>query len=181
MRFLLYKEWANVKKCLHYQPLDYVKEYFGVKIGLYFAWLGFYTYMLIPASIVGVLCFLYGCLTLNSNEPSEDICSRNLTIKMCPLCDHYCRYWDLSETCFHARVTYLFDNPATVFFAVFMSLWGLCFLFENYFHFFSLLFLYGINYYPFYSIFRSDSIFGIMEKIFGGNNSSMGFDEFGCS
>lgn len=88
---------------------------------------------------------------------------------------------DLSETCFHARVTYLFDNPATVFFAVFMSLWGLCFLFENYFHFFSLLFLYGINYYPFYSIFRSDSIFGIMEKIFGGNNSSMGFDEFGCS
>ncbi|XP_043474457.1 anoctamin-1-like [Leptopilina heterotoma] len=128
MRFLLYKEWANVKKCLHYQPLDYVKEYFGVKIGLYFAWLGFYTYMLIPASIVGVLCFLYGCLTLNSNEPSEDICSRNLTIKMCPLCDHYCRYWDLSETCFHARVTYLFDNPATVFFAVFMSIWATLFL-----------------------------------------------------
>lgn len=125
MRYLLYTEWANVKKCLHYQPLDYVKEYFGVKIGLYFAWLGFYTYMLIPASIVGLLCFLYGCLTIYSNEPSEDICSRNLSIKMCPLCDHYCRYWDLSETCFHARVTYLFDNPATVFFAVFMSLWGM--------------------------------------------------------
>ena len=124
LRYLLYSEWASIRKCLHYQPLDYVKEYFGVKIGLYFAWLGFYTHMLIPASIVGVLCFLYGCFTLNSNEPTEDVCNRNTSIKMCPLCDNFCSYWDLSETCLHAKVTYLFDNPATVFFAIFMSLWG---------------------------------------------------------
>ena len=32
---------------------DAVRDYFGVKIGLYFAWLGFYTFMLIPPSIVG--------------------------------------------------------------------------------------------------------------------------------
>lgn len=24
----------------------------------------------------------------------------------------------------YAKITYLFDNPATVFFAIFMSLWG---------------------------------------------------------
>nr|XP_050848873.1 anoctamin-1 isoform X1 [Vespula vulgaris] len=128
MRYLLYTEWASVKKCLHYQPLDYVKEYFGVKIGLYFAWLGFYTHMLIPASIVGLLCFIYSCATLYSNEPSEDICNGNGTIDMCPLCDHFCGYWDLKETCLHARITYLFDNPSTVFFAVFMSLWATLFL-----------------------------------------------------
>ncbi|XP_046742491.1 anoctamin-4 [Diprion similis] len=128
MRSLLYTEWASVKKCLHCQPLDYVKEYFGIKIGLYFAWLGFYTHMLIPASIVGLLCFLYSCLTLYSNKPSEDICSGNLELKMCPLCDKLCGYWDLKDTCFHARVTYLFDNAATVFFAVFMSFWATLFL-----------------------------------------------------
>lgn len=33
MRHLLYTEWAAVSKCLKYQPLDYVKDYFGVKIG----------------------------------------------------------------------------------------------------------------------------------------------------
>ncbi|XP_050464477.1 anoctamin-1 isoform X1 [Cataglyphis hispanica] len=128
MRYLLYTEWASLKKCLHYQPLDYIKEYFGVKIGLYFAWLGFYTHMLIPASIVGLLCFIYSCSTLYYNEPSEDICNRNGTIEMCPLCDHFCGYWDLKETCLHARITYLFDNPSTVFFSIFMSLWATLFL-----------------------------------------------------
>jgi hypothetical protein len=33
--------------------LDAIRDYFGVKIGLYFAWLGFYTFMLILPSIVG--------------------------------------------------------------------------------------------------------------------------------
>lgn len=125
MRYLLYTEWASLRKCLHYQPLDYIKEYFGVKIGLYFAWLGFYTHMLIPASIVGLLCFIYSCASLYNNQPSEDICNDNSTIHMCPLCDHFCDYWDLKETCLHSRITYLFDNPSTVFFSIFMSLWGM--------------------------------------------------------
>ncbi|XP_012221258.1 anoctamin-1 isoform X2 [Linepithema humile] len=128
MRYLLYTEWASLRKCLHYQPLDYIKEYFGVKIGLYFAWLGFYTHMLIPASIVGLLCFIYSCATLYYNDLSEDICNGNNTIKMCPLCDHFCGYWNLNETCLHSRITYLFDNSSTVAFSVFMSLWATLFL-----------------------------------------------------
>lgn len=128
MRYLLYTEWASLRKCLHYQPLDYIKEYFGVKIGLYFAWLGFYTHMLIPASVVGLLCFIYSCATLYNNKPSEDICNGNGTIEMCPLCDYFCGYWDLKETCLHSRITYLFDNPSTVFFSIFMSLWATLFL-----------------------------------------------------
>ena len=123
MRHLLYSEWACIKKFYLYQPLDYIKEYFGIKIALYFAWLGFYTRMLFPASVVGLLCFIYSCYTLYSNEPSEDVCNTNLCITMCPLCD-FCAYWNLGNTCFHARVTYLFDNVSTVFFTVFMSLWG---------------------------------------------------------
>ncbi|CAL8081793.1 unnamed protein product [Orchesella dallaii] len=126
-RYLLYTEWAALSKGLKYQPLDAVKEYFGVKIGLYFAWLGFYTHMLIPASILGALCFLYGCLTLYDNRQSEDICE-SVNVTMCPLCDKLCDYWELRETCFYARLTYLFDNDATVFFAIVMSLWSAVFL-----------------------------------------------------
>lgn len=33
MRELLYTNWASVKKWYRYQPLDDIKEYFGVKIG----------------------------------------------------------------------------------------------------------------------------------------------------
>lgn len=124
IRHLLYKEWAAVSKWYRYQPLDYIKEYFGVKIGLYFAWLGYYTYMLLLASIVGIACFLYSWFTIDSHIPSQEICSNNLTITMCPLCDTLCDYWELKETCMHVRITYLFDNSTTVFFAIFMSFWG---------------------------------------------------------
>lgn len=68
-RSLLFKNWAALRNFYKYQPLDYVKDYFGVKIGLYFAWLGFYTYMLIPASIVGLLCFIYAVSTINDHMP----------------------------------------------------------------------------------------------------------------
>ncbi|XP_050354863.1 anoctamin-1-like isoform X3 [Nymphalis io] len=128
MRHLLYTEWASVSKCIKYQPLDYVKDYFGVKIGLYFAWLGFYTHMLIPASLVGLICVLYSAATVYSNKPSEEVCNYNSTIKMCPQCDYYCDFWDLKTTCLQSRITYLFDNPTTVFFAIFMSFWAACFL-----------------------------------------------------
>lgn len=131
--------------------------------GLYFAWLGYYTYMLLLASIVGLICFIVSYLTLDQNRPrqayfpfagfdscilllvvllliltilvcrlpyfsSHDICKAPDDIKMCPLCDHWCDYWDLKETCIYSRITYLIDNPTTVFFAVFMSFWAALFL-----------------------------------------------------
>lgn len=69
VRHLLYTEWASASKWYRYQPLDYIKEYFGVKIGLYFAWLGYYTYMLLLASVVGFGCFLYALFTLEHDIP----------------------------------------------------------------------------------------------------------------
>ncbi|KAK7067067.1 Anoctamin-1 [Halocaridina rubra] len=128
VRSLLFEHWAALRNFYKYQPLDTVKEYFGVKIGLYFAWLGFYTYMLIPASIVGLLCFIYAVSTINEHPPSNDICNKNLNVTMCPLCDHFCDYWSLDETCLHAKFTYLVDNPSTIFFTAFMSLWAALFL-----------------------------------------------------
>ncbi|CAL1295181.1 unnamed protein product [Larinioides sclopetarius] len=125
-RWFLQKNWASYSCLFKKQPLDEIKHYFGVKIGLYFAWLGFYTYMLIPASIMGILCFIYGCLTLDTNIPSNEICNSN-TI-MCPRCDKECHFWVLKESCTAAKLTYLVDNAATVFFAIFMSLWGAVFL-----------------------------------------------------
>lgn len=124
MRNLLSYEWASISKWYRYQPVDYIKDYFGVKIGLYFAWLGFYTYMLMLASVVGICCFLYSLFTMYQDKPSQDICSGALEIKMCPTCDNWCDYWDLQKTCLYARTTYFFNNWTTVIFAVFMSFWG---------------------------------------------------------
>nr|KAF6463831.1 anoctamin 1 [Rousettus aegyptiacus] len=127
-RKLLYEEWASYGVFYKYQPIDLVRKYFGEKIGLYFAWLGVYTQMLIPASVVGVIVFLYGCVTVNENIPSIEMCDQRHNITMCPLCDKTCSYWKMSSACATARASHLFDNPATVFFSVFMALWAATFM-----------------------------------------------------
>ena len=63
---LLYLEWAKLRNWYKRQPLWLIKNYFGVKIGLYFAWLGFYTKMLIFPSIMGIICFIFGAATIFS-------------------------------------------------------------------------------------------------------------------
>uniref|UniRef100_A0A8C1H9P1 Anoctamin n=1 Tax=Cyprinus carpio carpio TaxID=630221 RepID=A0A8C1H9P1_CYPCA len=125
---MLHEEWANYGACYKYQPMDLIRKYFGEKIGLYFAWLGVYTQLLIPASALGVAVFLYGCLTVDTNVPSQEMCDEHLNFTMCPLCDRVCDYWQLSSICSTARASYLFDNHATVGFAIFMSLWAAVFL-----------------------------------------------------
>lgn len=84
--------------------------------------------MLIYPAIVGTICFLYGIASINSDDniPSKEICNETGpgAIKLCPVCDGECQYRLLSESCFFSRITYLFDNPSTVFFAIFMSFWG---------------------------------------------------------
>lgn len=110
---------------------------------MYFAWLGFYTDMLVPAALVGLFMFIIGLFTFDTDSnyqrqvnldhqtwnyflSSKEICDTNGTgnVTMCPVCDNICRYWKLSDSCSYSKFTYLIDNPRTVFFSVFMSFWG---------------------------------------------------------
>ncbi|NWX39397.1 ANO2 protein, partial [Steatornis caripensis] len=127
-RKLLYREWARYGAFYKFQPIDLIRKYFGEKIGLYFAWLGLYTEFLIPSSVVGIIVFLYGCITIESDIPSKEMCDQRNAFTMCPLCDKFCDYWNLSSACATARASHLFDNPATVFFSIFMAVWATMFL-----------------------------------------------------
>ena len=44
-------------------------------------------------------------------------------IRMCPKCDG-CAYWNLSEICTQSKMNAVFDSSLTVFYSVFMSIWG---------------------------------------------------------
>lgn len=55
---------------------------------------------------------------------SKEMCDERNAFTMCPLCDKFCDYWNLSSACATARASHLFDNPATVVFSIFMALWG---------------------------------------------------------
>ncbi|XP_064459416.1 anoctamin-7-like isoform X1 [Ornithodoros turicata] len=129
-RQVLFEYWAKWSCWYKYQPLDHIREYFGEKIGIYFAWLGFYTGWLLPAAVVGLIVFLYGIITVSKDAPTNELCHSGMRYKMCPKCDesYGCSYWYLSDLCISTKLTYLFDHPGTVFYAIFVSFWAVSFL-----------------------------------------------------
>ncbi|KAM6970142.1 anoctamin-7 [Aplochiton taeniatus] len=127
MRQILHQYWAQWACWRKYQPLDHIREYFGEKIALYFAWLGFYTGWLFPASVVGTVVFLFGFWLMATDVPAKEICESGGEYAMCPLCD-ICSPWNLSSICRTFQVGLLFDNGGTVFFSIFMALWAVTFL-----------------------------------------------------
>uniref|UniRef100_A0A4X2K258 Anoctamin n=1 Tax=Vombatus ursinus TaxID=29139 RepID=A0A4X2K258_VOMUR len=129
-RYTLYTQWARFLRFYKEQPLDLIRRYYGERIGIYFAWLGFYTEMLFFAAVVGLICFIYGLITMTGNMSSIEICDEFIggEIIMCPLCDKNCEYWKLNSTCEASRYSHLFDNVATLFFAIFMGIWVTLFL-----------------------------------------------------
>uniref|UniRef100_A0A8C2X4L2 Anoctamin n=1 Tax=Cyclopterus lumpus TaxID=8103 RepID=A0A8C2X4L2_CYCLU len=129
-RYNLYKHWARFLCFYKEQPLNLIRKYYGEKIGIYFAWLGFYTEMLFFAAVMGLICFIYGLLSYEDNMSSKEICDADIggSIVMCPLCDKKCPFWKLNSTCLSSWQSHLFDNEGTVFFAIFMGIWVTLFL-----------------------------------------------------
>ncbi|TDH15475.1 hypothetical protein EPR50_G00032050 [Perca flavescens] len=127
LRQILYSYWATWSSWRRYQPLDHIREYFGEKIALYFAWLGFYTGWLLPASLVGLVVFLFGFWLMATDVPAKELCDSGDSFIMCPLCK-VCTQWNYSSICLTFKAGILFDNGGTVFLSVFMSLWAVTFL-----------------------------------------------------
>uniref|UniRef100_A0A3P8YNZ6 Anoctamin n=1 Tax=Esox lucius TaxID=8010 RepID=A0A3P8YNZ6_ESOLU len=127
LRQILHRYWARWACWYKYQPLDHIREYYGEKIALYFAWLGFYTGWLLPAAVVGTVVFLFGIWQMVNDTPAQEICQSGNEYVMCPLCN-ICTYWNLSSICKTFKVGLLFDNGGTVFFSIFMALWAVTFL-----------------------------------------------------
>ncbi|NXD45161.1 ANO9 protein, partial [Copsychus sechellarum] len=127
IRRILKKKWARWRVMFKEQPIEEIRCYFGEKVALYFAWLGWYTYLLIFAALAGLATVAAGATVFSSSQVSKEICDANNTI-MCPLCDQNCSFWVLSDTCIYAKVTHMIDNEATVVFAMFMAIWATVFL-----------------------------------------------------
>ncbi|XP_040273337.1 anoctamin-8 isoform X2 [Bufo bufo] len=64
----LMKSW--VQAVCERQPLDEICEYFGVKIAMYFSWLGFYTSSLVYPAVFGMMLWFF----TESDQTSRDIC-----------------------------------------------------------------------------------------------------------
>ncbi|KAI6658055.1 Anoctamin-2 [Oopsacas minuta] len=91
-----------------------------------------YTRWLFYASVVGLLVFIYGLLTIFIpilNPAKADICGADpVEFYMCPLCEHRCDFWFLSSSCLSSWFYKLFDNEATILFSIFTAFWAILFL-----------------------------------------------------
>ncbi|XP_052076690.1 anoctamin-3-like isoform X2 [Mytilus californianus] len=108
--------WTKVYK---FQPLWKIRNYFGEKIALYFAWTGMLTSSLWIPTIFGFCIFLYGLIASQINETSPLEIPQNATA----LQEFQSRMNDLLNT-----IKKAFDNDVTPFFALIICLWGTVFL-----------------------------------------------------
>ncbi|XP_074029186.1 anoctamin-4 isoform X2 [Leptinotarsa decemlineata] len=128
-RQLLVKFWGNIHCWYKEQPIILIEKYFGTEFAFYFAWLGFYVKMLMPMAILSVLCILYGAATITTSQNinSHEICTSKLIL--CPRCHYmHCKFESLKSSCLQSHVTYVFDNPATITFAIVISFWSTIFM-----------------------------------------------------
>ena len=63
------EKWA-LNKCLRKQPLRRIRNYFGEKVALYFAWLEFYTRSLRFPGLLGLAVFMYEMLAGELSPPA---------------------------------------------------------------------------------------------------------------
>ena len=128
-RQLLRFYWASFGRWNKFQPLNLIRMYFGEKVAMYFAWTGFYTQSLFIPAIVGILVFGYSQMGWGEDYVSKHICDSGSTYLMCPVCEtNECKPYHISEICYTAQMATSVNNPSTLLFCVFMSIWVAYFL-----------------------------------------------------
>eukprot|EP00118_Oscarella_pearsei_P009844 m.57725 g.57725 ORF g.57725 m.57725 type:complete len:680 (+) comp34757_c0_seq15:519-2558(+) len=88
------------------------------------ACLGMYTVWLVPASFLGLIVAIYGFVTC-SYPTVEQTC--NSTFDACSTCES-CSPAPINVSCTYSKLTRIFDNEMTIFFAIAMSFWATFFL-----------------------------------------------------
>ncbi|CAB5386984.1 unnamed protein product [Rhizophagus irregularis] len=97
-RATLEEKW--VKRGFKRQPIDKIRAYFGEKLALYFAWLGFYTSWLSIASIAGVIVVIHGLIYMSRSNFENN----------------------------NDKIAAIWDNALTAPYALFMAIWATLFL-----------------------------------------------------
>ncbi|KAH3837137.1 anoctamin-8-like isoform X2 [Dreissena polymorpha] len=93
----LRKGW--VQTFIRRQPIDDICRYFGVKIAMYFAFLGFYTRLLLAPTVLGVAVWFLQ----SSSQVIEDVCFVGFALFNVMWATMYCEAWRRrsSELAYH--------------------------------------------------------------------------------
>jgi len=81
-----------------YQPIDSVRDYFGEKIAMYFAFLGFYTKALVYPTVAGIMTGI-AMLAMSSNKQKAAVAQTLFAVFMCIWAPLFVEYWKREEAC----------------------------------------------------------------------------------
>lgn len=126
----LHAQWASFRMTCKPQPLNQIRNYFGEKVAFYFAFMDFYTKMLVIPSVFGVAAFLYGLIIswIANQAELEEVCEPDDEpgrYIMCPICQPpACEPYRLAEEgCERAYWQYRLDNISALISASLNLLW----------------------------------------------------------
>nr|XP_022910158.1 anoctamin-4-like [Onthophagus taurus] len=130
-RQILAKYWGNWIRFYQFQPIHIIYKYYGSDIAFFFAWLEFFSKLLVIPTFLGLFAFGWAYVDLNIADRTikrvKEVCSS--TVQICPPCTHqHCVYANLSDYCGLAMTTYYVDNNYTVFLAIAVTIWATIFL-----------------------------------------------------
>lgn len=107
------------------QPLKQIKDYYGGRIAIYFAFYGYYNYMLMYLSLVGLLVYAFGMVTVQKHPPIRELCSGSYNNFLhCPMSRDGQFSNFTTDDCDNRQVAYRSVNLFTIVFGVFVSLWS---------------------------------------------------------
>lgn len=99
----LLENWANWRKAFTKQPIEDIRNYFGEEIGLYFAWLGFFTKWLWIASVVGLVCFILWLISKLRQESWGLWVNTGYSIFLALWATCFQEYWKRKQNIFATR------------------------------------------------------------------------------
>ncbi|KAL3880795.1 hypothetical protein ACJMK2_033006 [Sinanodonta woodiana] len=118
-------------KFFKFQPLWKIRDYFGEKIALYFAWSGTLTTTLWIPMLLGIAIFIFGLV----NSSKRNVVSSGVSMTTTTLGPNTTTAAAGIASSFKAKLTDVltdikeaFDNDATPFFAMIICIWGTIFL-----------------------------------------------------
>ncbi|KAJ3177944.1 Anoctamin-7 [Geranomyces variabilis] len=121
MREKIYRAWVAApvktlwKAIITGENVEAIREYVGEQVAFYFDWMAFYTIWTVPAAVLGFGVLVYGLVRaflMDLPELAAQIGEATTSLVSAPM----------------LRLAVVFDNPATIFFSLGMSIWSTLFL-----------------------------------------------------
>ncbi|XP_073945236.1 anoctamin-6-like isoform X2 [Choristoneura fumiferana] len=125
-RQFLFYNWVGKINAYKVHPLNLIREYFGERIGMFFAFYEFFNHALIIPAIFGVIWYYLAVNDTTDKYIVDDVCKNKNNSYICPRCNQFeaCRFIKLTDLCKSAKLHKVLDSPAILYYMICLTVWA---------------------------------------------------------